>query len=177
MRESVPLVADQKKEKEGEEVTKLYRMKPLVWVEDGDDFVCDSRLSICLWKSQYELTLNPEDISPIEIGSFATADEAKAYAEELAPREALRWVEEVTPEVTPEAPRWIPVGERMPEPSYDNPLESDKLAVLQLGRGMVIAQYLFGDKCWCETHERYGPDELASVTHWMALPEPPKGGA
>lgn len=95
-------------------MTKLYRMKPLEWVDnEGILLECHDRFSIDLWSTRKDLYQHYNG-RPHFFGAYETVDAAKAAAEKLALEEALRWVEAATPEVTPEAPRWIPVGERMP---------------------------------------------------------------
>ena len=60
-----------------------------------------------------------------------------------------------------QAPRWIPVEERLPEPGV-------RTLVSQEGAAHILVFVGGGwedDECW------YGP---ATVTHWMLLPEPPE---
>lgn len=80
----------------------------------------------------------------------------------------LGWVEEVNPE----APRWIPVGEAMPPDDRDYKDRSCAVLV-HLSTGLLyISKFFKPTQLWV------GVDNSSeSVTHWMALPEPPKGGA
>jgi hypothetical protein len=146
-------------------------MKPLVWVDNFYPPSCDGPCGFRI--------IIDEDIRDsgtlytLYRGDDFCADsfslgEAKAAAEKLALEEALRWVEEVTPE----APRWIPVGERMPpdDPYYQN--RSAKVLV-HLSTGTVCVSWFFRP-----TEAWVGIDySKERVTHWMPLPEPPKGGA
>lgn len=57
---------------------------------------------------------------------------------------------------------WISVKDRMPEPSH--------VLVIDKNYNQTVAEY---------AHGRFWPDNLnistIEVTHWMPLPEPPKG--
>jgi hypothetical protein len=152
-------------------VTKLYRMKPLVWVDNfyppSCDGPCGFRIIIDedIRDSGTLYTLYRGD--DFSADSFSLG-EAKAAAEKLALEEALRWVEEVTPE----APRWIPVGERMPP---DDPRMSSTSAEVLVcdAAGVVFLGWWDKDaKGWTDNQAL-----ILGVTHWMPLPEPPKGGA
>ncbi len=155
-------------------MTKLYRMKPLVWVDNfyppSCDGPCGFRIIIDedIRDSGTLYTLYRGD--DFFADSFSLG-EAKAAAEKLALEEALRWVEEVTQE----APRWIPVGERMPPDDPGDQQSSVRVMVFTKYGGIYCAWW---SKELSEWHDYY--DELmrlAVVTHWMPLPEPPKGGA
>jgi hypothetical protein len=146
-------------------------MKPLVWVDNfyppSCDGPCGFRIIIDedIRDSGTLYTLYRGD--DFSADSFSLG-EAKAAAEKLALEEALRWVEEVTPE----APRWIPVGERMPpeDPYYQN--RSAKVLV-HLSTGTVWVSWFFRP-----TEAWVGIDySKERVTHWMPLPQPPNGGA
>lgn len=63
-------------------------------------------------------------------------------------------------------PRWIPCSERMPEP------DTYVLAVLRDGEMCTVR--LYDDGCWIGCRG-FAPSE--AVTHWMPLPDPPKGDA
>jgi hypothetical protein len=143
-------------------------MKPLVWVnDDGPQLVCHGRFYIKIWNKCCEL-YQSKGGNDSWVFMYTTVDEAKAAAEKLALEEALRWVEEVTPE----APRWIPVGERMPpeDPYYQN--RSAKVLV-HLSTGTVWVSWFFRP-----TEAWVGIDySKERVTHWMPLPQPPNGGA
>lgn len=54
--------------------------------------------------------------------------------------------------------RWIPVGERLPDETKDEYV-------------LVVCEYY--DKITVETRKMWHVDSV--VTHWMYLPEPPKG--
>ncbi len=161
-------------------MTKLYRMKPLEWVPcnlSGDrllgpggfsiqDIVCDGESCLVV------------DPSGFVAESFDSLSAAKAYAEKLALEEALRWVEEVTPQVTPEAPRWIPVGERMPEEKDADSESATCLCFQSLCRecsaGRIFTAYTHRGVWW----DHRGPIESnTEITHWMSFPQPPKEGA
>ena len=61
-----------------------------------------------------------------------------------------------------EIPRWIPVGERMPEPGDCNK------------NGDVLA-YTSDHEVWIEGIAGFPPMvEDGAITHWMPLPQPPK---
>ncbi len=144
-------------------MTKLYRMKPLEWVPNGGmRLVCPQRFYIDIWSTDCELYQH-QDGGAVSIDMYATVDEAKAHAKKLAQEEALRWVEEVTPE----APRWIPVSEAMPP---------DKTPILAAtSGGQAHEAYREAGAWWCSDWTPKSPDER--VTHWTPLPQPPKGGA
>ncbi len=148
-------------------MTKLYRMKPLVWEPTGGMRLnCHHRFYINIWSNDCEL-YQYQDGSDTWAGMYSTVDEAKAAAEKLALEEALRWVEEVTPE----APRWIPVGERMqPDDPGDQSCSVRVMVVTKYG-STYCAWRSKGSEEW---HDYDGTVSL--VTHWMALPQPPKGG-
>lgn len=60
-------------------------------------------------------------------------------------------------------PRWIPVGERLPEEEQD--------VVVFTNEGTHVAA-LDEDGIWCPSH---GDGWMfPEVTHWMPLPEPPE---
>lgn len=62
--------------------------------------------------------------------------------------------------------RWIPVTERLPE--------SGKCVLVCSKDGMVAeGSYKAYEKKW--TQFRWNVTDLQNVTHWMPLPEPPKG--
>jgi hypothetical protein len=58
--------------------------------------------------------------------------------------------------------KWIPVTERLPS-------RYRSVIVWTRDREMGEAQHDGKRFCWCED------DNYADVTHWMPLPEPPKG--
>lgn len=63
--------------------------------------------------------------------------------------------------------KWIPVGERFPEAGKE-------VLCLTKGFGQWVATWDdYGDEMWSDGEiwmNKYG------ITHWMPLPEPPKGG-
>ena len=62
--------------------------------------------------------------------------------------------------------RWIPVTERLPD--------SGKCVLVCSKDGMVAeGSYKAYEKKW--TQFRWNVTDLQNVTHWMPLPEPPKG--
>lgn len=62
--------------------------------------------------------------------------------------------------------KWIPVTERLPEK------EGRYLCVVRIGKsGAVYVQVMNGDSYGFSLNHIYTDD----VTHWMPLPEPPKG--
>lgn len=69
-------------------------------------------------------------------------------------------------------PKWIPVSERLPENTRkiiddfsDDVLGYDGLRYFK-------AYYNFTHGCWIDGNEE---QECSTITHWMPLPEPPKG--
>jgi len=75
-------------------------------------------------------------------------------------------------EVTPEAPRWIPVGERMPPNDPQDPTNSVLVAIVNKWGEVYAARFVTLAAGWYDAEGVIG-----QVTHWMALPQPPKGGA
>ena len=74
--------------------------------------------------------------------------------------------------------QWIPVTERLPKNDYEKPWweRQQYLVCLQNG-GMRVAVYGYKECDWwidkhnCVLDERF----CTGVTHWMQLPQPPKG--
>ena len=71
-------------------------------------------------------------------------------------------------------PKWIPVGERLPEKGID------VLCCLTIVDGSVhsyaeVLTYI-GDNKWEDTYSNWNYGDLLGITHWMPLPEPPKEG-
>ena len=61
-------------------------------------------------------------------------------------------------------PKWIPVTERLPEAGD---------TVLVCGsRGGVYTAYMYRPNFW---HKLNSKSHYCNPTHWMPLPEPPKG--
>ena len=89
--------------------------------------------------------------------------------EDALNRDALAYIQKLEAQ----QPRWISVGERLPE-------DADRVYVALRGGagGVYIAQY-FENKCqpqadyWILDNDWEGP---ASPTHWMPLPQPPEEG-
>lgn len=66
-----------------------------------------------------------------------------------------------------DALKWIPVSERLPE--------SEKKVLCILYDGFFcILEWTYWDWLWNDGHNVYAEKD---VTHWMPLPEPPKGEA
>ena len=61
-------------------------------------------------------------------------------------------------ELEAQLPRWIPVSERLPDDCYEPVLTID------------------GDGDMCTRRRHKYSWAIRGVTHWMPLPEPPKGG-
>lgn len=73
-----------------------------------------------------------------------------------------------------DAQKWIPVTERLPEliPCNAGTAYSEAVIVWTSGRKAMIAVWDGIDfLCAADYWEAYGED----ITHWMPLPEPPKG--
>ncbi len=96
-----------------------------------------------------------------------TAEAAISYFAE----ESEEATPQVTPQVTPEAPRWIAVGEAMPPDDPEYPSNSVSALVATKGGGVFVAWWSKDAEEWCDPE-----GGIHSVTHWMALPQPPKGG-
>lgn len=66
--------------------------------------------------------------------------------------------------------RWIPVTERLPEKN------TDVLAYRGNHIGDLMDVYTYkGDDEWDDTYGNRQYTEDEGITHWMPLPEPPKG--
>ena len=84
---------------------------------------------------------------------------------EATVRELERRVEEA------QLPAWIPVTERLPEHEYG---ESTSVLTVDLYGAMRVAYFDGGN--WClPSGEALTTMRVAPITHWMPLPEPPKG--
>jgi hypothetical protein len=108
---------------------------------------------------------------------------AKLYAYEdlnLSPAEIAEKLKELAE--LRKATRWIPVSERLPEYSPSGTVKSYWVAYdTSKGKQMQIAVYsdymystLIGIPP-CVTWRDYESHKIKNVTHWMPLPEPPKG--
>lgn len=64
-------------------------------------------------------------------------------------------------------PKWIPVTERLPD-EFEQFLCS---VIRPIRGGKYVREYRV---LWCDYDHSWNCDELI-VTHWMPLPEPPKG--
>ena len=80
--------------------------------------------------------------------------------------------------------KWIPVTERLPENKGDylvtKQLFGDSyVRVVSFAKdGRKVSRYDFHNRwknVWYEYDREYGYITIDSVTHWMPLPEPPKG--
>lgn len=68
-------------------------------------------------------------------------------------------------------PKWIPVTERLPEHEYG---ESNSVLTVDLF-GVMRVLYFDGGN-WClPSGEALTTMQVAPITNWMPLPEPPKG--
>lgn len=65
--------------------------------------------------------------------------------------------------------KWIPVSERLPE-EYEPVLVYDP----SVGHGQYVMNATWSVYGW-ETEFDFDPCENPGITHWMPLPEPPKG--
>ena len=64
-------------------------------------------------------------------------------------------------------PKWIPVTERLPED------DSDVLAYLRIGEESRIYPANYAKGMWFDC--LFNTPATDTTTHWMPLPEPPKG--
>lgn len=80
--------------------------------------------------------------------------------------------------------QWIPVSERLPKEDgkylvCKNLLGDSFIKTVWFARdGRKVSQYDFENRwknVWYEYDSEYGHIALDDVTHWMPLPEPPKG--
>lgn len=78
--------------------------------------------------------------------------------DECLKRDALAYIKQLESQI----PRWIPVEERLP---------AERKTVLVVADGMVDIA------CFSENGWGLYTLELCTITHWMPLPEPPKGGS
>ncbi len=65
-------------------------------------------------------------------------------------------------------PRWIPVGERLPEEEQEVLVWNGGGQCLKPWQGHVLCEYRNGE--WRESQES---DLYPGITHWMPLPAPP----
>ena len=67
-------------------------------------------------------------------------------------------------------PKWIPVSERLPDKN------DDVLCSRGNHIGALIDVYTYkGDDQWEDSYGYFSTAEYEGITHWMPLPEPPKG--
>lgn len=66
--------------------------------------------------------------------------------------------------------RWIPVTERLPEKEKDVLCSRGN----HIGALMDVYTYMGNDK-WDDTYGNRSYTKDEGITHWMPLPEPPKG--
>lgn len=65
---------------------------------------------------------------------------------------------------------WISVEDRLPE-------EAQEVLCFRgtdIGALMDVYTYI-GDNKWEDSYENWNYGDLEGITHWMPLPEPPKG--
>ena len=108
--------------------------------------------------------------------------DALAFAQnELRPiaedaKECLQMCKQLATEV---GDKWIPVKERLPKSAIDGFVVSENVIVHTID-GEVTSGWLEGSghDCWCLVigeNDHHTEHERGYVTHWMPLPEPPKG--
>lgn len=69
-----------------------------------------------------------------------------------------------------DAQKWIPVTERLPE------INAEVLCYRGNHIGALMDAYTYmGDYKWQDTYGFWNYTEDEGITHWMPLPEPPKG--
>ena len=103
-----------------------------------------------------------------EAESTLLLGEAADAIEELQ-RQIDAWVEPERKALIKSLPKWIPVTERLPE-IHTNVLVMDKAHDMAVGS----LERLWDGEVWvCPFADV--EDEQVPVTHWMPLPEPPKG--
>ncbi len=74
---------------------------------------------------------------------------------------------------------WIDVNERLPKNDYGKHWKDRRhyLVVVSPSGLMRVAKYGYKDKgWWIDSHDCVlAKERYTEVTHWMPLPEPPKG--
>lgn len=162
-------------------MSKLYRIKPLVWrhLEGNSSSGAVSTLTgsnyvvWCMDGARWVVLMNGQDHRAPSPAEFGTIEAAMKRAENLHLKDLLMQLEEATPE----APRWISVAERMPEEDANG--ESDtylcfKSLCGKCDNGRTFLAHTRRGVWWDES----GPIESnTEVTHYMELPQPPRGGA
>ena len=68
-----------------------------------------------------------------------------------------------------QVPQWIPVEERLPEPSSSEYEDGVRVLAWSKGNGIDPA-WFYRDS---ESGDRWSWDSTTQPTHWMPLPEPP----
>lgn len=69
-----------------------------------------------------------------------------------------------------DALRWIPVSERLPDEN------ADVLCCRGNHIGVLMDVYTYkGDGKWEDKYGYWNYTDIEGITHWMPLPEPPKG--
>ena len=74
--------------------------------------------------------------------------------------------------------KWIPVRERLPENDYGKHWKERQYYLVCLQNGMMrVAHYGYKEHdWWIDSHDCVlARKHYTEVTHWMHLPEPPKG--
>lgn len=94
--------------------------------------------------------------------SLKTLHEAADAIEELQ-GQIDGWIEQERKVMLKSMPRWISVKERLPE-------NDDRMLTVGKRGGIQICRYSKGTKMWWTK----GNASVATVTHWMPLPKPPK---
>lgn len=102
---------------------------------------------------------------------YNLAVKAADAIEELSHSKDMAFVEKDGRVAIKFVPKWIPVEERLPEHEYG---ESTSVLTVDLFGVMRVAYFDGGNWC-CPSGEALTTMRVAPITHWMPLPEPPKG--
>ena len=104
------------------------------------------------------------ELLSVPIYPHLDADPAEVAADYLIAN-GVRLETETSDKASEKTSEWILVSERLPESGQH------VLCVLKNG-GLDICQWCSFDKSWSNDHDWC---QEKDVTHWMPLPEPPKG--